>query len=386
MRCNPVIRIALVAHLSEISGAGVALLGTARGLDPARFRAAIVLPGNGPLGRRARGLGIGTVVVANPEKSLASSSLPRRVAIAFSRLVTAVRLAALFRRFDVIYVNSSVSIFPGLAAWLSHRRVVWHIHEVIENPGAAARLKMRVIERLADAVIYASAASEAAFPARRVRRRLIAKNYVGIAQYRDAVRDPRTEQSLGIEENERVVVTNGMFPRKGTDIFARAAAETARMLSSPARFIIIGAATSEHEAFRREVADFIDTCGMKDRIVFAGFRDDLPAILKRADAFVSASRNEAAPIAIIEAMAAGAPVVATDVGDCRAMLGDGRMGLIVAPRDAAALARAIADALENPGAARARAKLAAEWAAREYAPDQFWKPLENLLEDVARET
>ena len=85
---------------------------------------------------------------------------------------------------------------------------------------------------------------------------------------------------------------------------------------------------------------------------FFGWRRDMDAVYGDLDVVVNSSRNEGTPVALIEALAAGRPVVATRVGGTPDLLGEDR-GLLVPPGDPAALAAAILDALRDPEAARA---------------------------------
>jgi glycosyltransferase involved in cell wall biosynthesis len=114
----------------------------------------------------------------------------------------------------------------------------------------------------------------------------------------------------------------------------------------------------------------IEAAGGGDQAVrLLGHRDDVPAILAAADLFVLASDYEAAPMAILEAMASGLPVIATAVGSVPEIVRDGETGLLVSPRQpeaiAQALARLVADpglraAMGDAGAARHRAHFSAE--------------------------
>jgi glycosyltransferase involved in cell wall biosynthesis len=84
------------------------------------------------------------------------------------------------------------------------------------------------------------------------------------------------------------------------------------------------------------------------RIVLLGHRDDVARILTAADLFVLASEREAAPMAILEAMAAGLPVIATAVGSVPEIVSEGETGRLVAPGQPEALARALAELASDP--------------------------------------
>lgn len=81
--------------------------------------------------------------------------------------------------------------------------------------------------------------------------------------------------------------------------------------------------------------------GLGDSVFFVGFRDDVQALLNRAEVVVMPSRTEGLPMTLIEAMAAGKPVVAAAVGGIPEVLEDGRTGLLVPPEDPRALAGAL---------------------------------------------
>lgn len=102
--------------------------------------------------------------------------------------------------------------------------------------------------------------------------------------------------------------------------------------------------------------------GLAARVTFLGWRDDVAAELARVDALVLPSRAEGLPLVVLEAMLAGVPVLATDVGGVRECLEPEQTGLLVPPEDAGALAKALRRLL---GDAELRARLAA--AARERA-------------------
>ena len=86
---------------------------------------------------------------------------------------------------------------------------------------------------------------------------------------------------------------------------------------------------------------------LQDVVALAGTRDDVPELLARADVFALSSRSEGAPVSILEAMAAGLPVVASSVGGVPELVADGETGLLVPPGDPAAMAAALGRLLED---------------------------------------
>ncbi len=112
-------------------------------------------------------------------------------------------------------------------------------------------------------------------------------------------------------------------------------------------------------------------CQHPERIHFTGYRNDVTRILSAADLLVSASESgEGLPRVVIEAMAVGTPVVATDAGGTRELVADGETGLLVPQRNAPALATAMRNALEDSAAAAQRADNARRRIEREFNAEQ----------------
>ena len=93
---------------------------------------------------------------------------------------------------------------------------------------------------------------------------------------------------------------------------------------------------------RAAVAAEVERLGLGGTVELLGTRDDVPALLADADVFVLASDSEGLPMSVLEAMAAGLPVVASAVGGVPELVLDGETGILVGPRDTAALAGALA--------------------------------------------
>src|SRR5262249_3721845 len=117
--------------------------------------------------------------------------------------------------------------------------------------------------------------------------------------------------------------------------------------------------------------------GIADGVLFAGARDDVPELLASFDVFAFPSRFEGLCLAVIEAQAAGVPVVATPVGGIRETVVDGETGVLVPVDDAAALAEAILRLLGDP---QERRRLSEE--ARRRVHDTFSET--RMVEETVR--
>ncbi|MFN3486623.1 MAG: glycosyltransferase, partial [Planctomycetota bacterium] len=126
-----------------------------------------------------------------------------------------------------------------------------------------------------------------------------------------------------------------------------------RAVFPEARMVLVGYGGEESE-LRRAAA----RAGLADAVIFPGERDS-SEVLSSFDLFVQPSLYESQGLAILEAMAAGRPVIATDVGGVRDVVRDGETGLLVPPKDPGALAAALVElarAPERAGALAARAR------------------------------
>jgi glycosyltransferase involved in cell wall biosynthesis len=137
-----------------------------------------------------------------------------------------------------------------------------------------------------------------------------------------------------------------LTPQKGFDVLIQAIA----MLPT-AEVVILG-----EGAERERLERMRDQLGLHDRVRLPGSSDDVPAVLRSVDALVLPSRAEAFPLVVLEAMHAGLPVVASDVGSVSEAVIAGRTGLVVPPDDVSALA----DAIERVLVPRIGPKMGAE--------------------------
>lgn len=138
---------------------------------------------------------------------------------------------------------------------------------------------------------------------------------------------------------------------------------------------------------RQELERLVETEGVADVVEFLGMRKDVAALIRKMHLFAfSTTPDEGLGIALIEAMASGIPVVASDVGACREVLDSGRLGILVTPADPVALADAIDTVLTGTISANARAEFAQQKVFRVFSITDMARQYAVLLGLPAHET
>jgi glycosyltransferase involved in cell wall biosynthesis len=167
-------------------------------------------------------------------------------------------------------------------------------------------------------------------------------------RFGDGLDGSSIRRELGADPEDPLVGVIGRLVRdKGGIHFLRAAAQVAREFPA-ARFLFAGRGTEE-ESLKRTAADL----GISGKVAFLGFREDIPEVTAALDLSVLPSVDCDASSAVLkEAMAAGRPVVATDIGGAAEIVEEGKTGFVVPPGDPEALAAAIVSILRKPDRGR----------------------------------
>jgi glycosyltransferase involved in cell wall biosynthesis len=358
------------------AGAQVHLAALVRGLDRERFSPEVrCLMRGGPLFDELAREGV----------AVESFDLPTiygpRAWRAFARLVRALRRAHV----DVVHCYLvSANIFGGLAARAAGIPVVTSRRDVGISRNWRLRLfEGTVVNPLVDAVTANSASVAAAARAERflaAEKVTLIPNGVDLQRF-DPARHPAeaARAALGLSAEEMVVGSVGhLSPVKGHADLLEAAAVLARG-GTPLRVLLVG-----DGPLRASLEDTARSLGIPERVVFAGVRDDVPAVLAAMDVFVLPSHTEGMSNALLEAMAMARPIVATAVDGNADVVRDGVTGRLVPPRDPPTLAGALAALLDDPAAARSLGCAARRHVAEEHSLPVMVSRYERLYQELAR--
>jgi glycosyltransferase involved in cell wall biosynthesis len=165
------------------------------------------------------------------------------------------------------------------------------------------------------------------------------------------VPDPLVRERLraryGIDARTPLVVSVGaLVERKGHD-FLLTAAHFLKEKGYHLRYLICG-----EGPLHRTLEDQVQALGIAQEVQFTGFCPNVPELLAAADFFVHVPHHEGLGVAVIEALAAGLPTIASRVGGIPELIEEGKAGILVPPQDAESLSRSLLHLLDNPSLAR----------------------------------
>jgi glycosyltransferase involved in cell wall biosynthesis len=351
----------------------------------------VLLLSDGPFRERleARGVPVSLACDANVSR-IRKNTLHLSWLSALPGIVRQVR--AIARRaapFDVLFLNTQKALVLGaLGKPLHRKKIVWHLHDIMSSDhfGPAQRLVVRWLARYAvDHVIansQASAASLVELAGYAPDAVPVVHNGVDIDEFRqvDAPDMGTLRRRFGLPEH---VYLAGLFgrlaPWKGQHVAIEALARIPDM-----HLVLVGSALFGEQRYVETLHSLAARLGVEDRLIFAGFRDDMPAWMKAVDIILHTS-TEPEPFGrvIVEGMAAGRPVIAAAAGGVTEILRHRVNGWLIPPCDPAALVDAIETLRAAPELAGRVARVALDDAANRFSVGSY---LEQMKRSIAGAT
>lgn len=291
-------------------------------------------------------------------------------------------LISLLKNLEIDVVQShgyGATTFGRIAArWLGIGNVL-HEHANLTDTPWFQKIPDRLLDPVTDVAIAVSESTrEFCIRARKLSPERVKKVYLGAPLDEFVPFSPEARrgarEKLGFGADEKIVGTvTRLMESKGNRYLIEAAAILARKRPD-VRIAVVGEGPlrSELEARAREL-------GVAERVSFLGFQRDVAPAIAAFDVSVFPSLWEGTPLTVFEAMAMRKPIVATSVDGLRDVLGDDDNALVVPPRDAGALARALERVLDEPGLAPRLSERARE-TSRRFDIRTFVRKMEKLYE------
>jgi glycosyltransferase involved in cell wall biosynthesis len=380
------VKVVYSNHTSVVSGAERSLLTMIRALE-GYVEPLLACPA-GDLAERARSAAIPVVEV--PAINASFKVHPRHTTRGFADLFRhrrAVGTAAESFGADIIHANS---IRSGLAVGARSRRpLVVHLRDVLPQSHAGALVRRR-LNYAADALVANSKHTAASFgrPGLDVIANPVDREYFdAISQRRETMRE-----ALDLPTDATVFAVVGQItPWKGQDTAIKALAEV-RSRGVQATLLIIGAplftaasGRDDNHAFERQLHALSDAAGVHEHVMFLGQREDVPALLRAADALLMPSWEEPFGRSAAEAMAVGTPVIATSRGGTSEFIVEGEDGLLEDPHDLSGWAAGMQRLAEDVGLRERLASAARAKAQRLFGLPQYRRALIEVYERCLRD-
>lgn len=385
--------VCFVNHAAETGGAEFALVRLVLSLDRSEWHPVAVFCEEGPAVELLRSRSIETYVIplgAGLGK-VRRGSLGSLGWLGGGRAFTAVsyilKLARFFRErgVDIVHTNSmKAHVLGGIAAKLLRIPLVWHLRDSLHPlclPPMAMRWMRFLARHLPDALVAVSqsVARDALGPTKAARAHVV---YDGIiSECFSAPACPQADTEGGAK-TWTVGIVGRLCEWKGQHLFLEAAAALIEK-GLPIRFEVIGGALFGQEQYAERLKQFVNSSGLAPHVCFHGFVSDVSTRLLDLDLLVHASTApDPCPNVVIEAMAAGVPVVGANSGGVPELLDGGACGFLFAMDDARALSRCIEMALGNEAMRRRIAHDAWDRANRCFRSERVvgevsavWRPL-----------
>lgn len=342
------LRVVYFDHCAQLSGGELALARLLPALtddvDPL-----VILGEHGPLEEVLADRGVLSEVIAldpdlahtNRHEVSALQTGPRTMVATVSAIVNLIRRLRELQP-DLVHTNSlKAALIGGVAGRLAGVPVVWHIRDRMADdylPTSAIRLVRTAARFLPTEIVVNSAATRDALG---IEPASVVHSPVDL----DAFSRERSGSDAPAEL--RIVMVGRLARWKGQSVFLDAFAKAFPV--GGARAALAGAALFGEDAYERQIAEQVERLGIADRVDFLGFVEDIPGLLADSDVLVHASTvPEPFGQVVVEGMAAGLTVVATDVGGPAEVITDGVDGMLFPPNDVDALAELLFGLASSP--------------------------------------
>jgi glycosyltransferase involved in cell wall biosynthesis len=382
------LRVAFVNHTAELGGGEIALLELVRNLDVSLISPIVILFANGPLVPLLREtIEVHVVSLSSDVLKAKKDQLNLRTLVRSGPVLDTAsfmyRLRGLLRSLNpnVVYTNSlKADLLGGVTARLLGIPVVWHVRDRISPeyiPGNIVKI-FRIFAKIIPTRIIANSAST-----------LFSISAESMSQ-RDAGQGVVIHDGVDIEKytvhdecSKDHWITIGLIgrisPWKGQDVFIEAVRLIYRYYPN-VRFQIIGSVTFGETDFCQRIQQLLQMYKLTDIIELVGFESNIPRRLSTLDIVVHASViPEPFGQVIIEAMAAGKPVIATNGGGVPEIVCDGINGILIPMKDAESMALAMTKLIVDKALCSRMGSAARSHVSENFTISKTVKAVENLL-------
>lgn len=337
---------------AELYGADIVLLNLIKGLDKTKYNPIVILPCEGPLVKKMQQDNINVEVIPYPILRRQYFNIKGMFKYLYDYLKYAKVLKTKLREYkiDIIHVNT-IAVLEGIYLKKKlNKRLIWHIHEILEKPKIVSKFLSKLVAKYSDDVIVVSNAVKENLENKANFNNKIKVIYNGV---NNEVFNSDSETEYLKEEfkipNDAVVI--GMIGRINSWKGQSDLLEASKILLKKYKnlyLLFIGGVFKGQEWRKSELEDKIKAQENSNRIIISDFRNDISNIHNLIDIFVLPSTNpDPLPTVVLEAMATSKPIVGYRHGGICEMVEEGYNGLLAEPNNVHELSKKIEEILLN---------------------------------------
>ncbi len=304
-------------------------------------------------------------------------------------IICIVGLVRLIKRknIKIVHINEIYDIYAGIASFIAGVPCVWHIRA--EPLQWIKWFLSRIVLVFAKKVIVVSkSVQNQVF--KKVNGRKVNILYdpgPDLIKFNPEIDGSLVRKEFGIFKDDFLITqVSKLVEQKGHENLIRAAPIVLKSFPNN-RFMIVGGQLEgkHHEKYANYIKALPSKLGIKEKVIFTGYREDIQRIISASDIIVHCPMYpDPFPGVVLQGMAVGKPVIASNLGGACEQIEDGISGILIEPSNHNSLASAICSLLKNNEKRQNLGKIAAELVASKYTPDRFFKNLSKIYNEIIR--
>lgn len=380
------LKILFISHSSAMVGAERSLLLLLKNMDRDCFDPIVILPASGPLKEEIKYLNIKTYEVKSPwwvsgGKRNVIWTILRFGYNIIQEVITLDRLYKIIKRgkIDVIYTNTIVNFSGAIISCIAQKPHIWHIREILPgNPDLnfflSHRICFKFISKLSNIIVTNSYATAEQFQGIKSNNCIrVIYNAVNLNEFKNIPPFPNINR---VKTTDYLVAVIGSLQKRKAQDDAIKAVKIAKETIPNIKLLIIGEGGKE---FKNYLKNLTLKLGISDNIIFTGYRDDVTSILCHCKLLLVPSWNEPFGRVVIEAFAAGIPVIGTNSGGVKEIIKDGVTGYLVPPKNPVKIAEKLIYLFNHPELAKEMGNIGKETVRGKFNAQCYTRNIEKII-------
>jgi glycosyltransferase involved in cell wall biosynthesis len=391
------IRIAFIEQDSGIGGAEVNLFYLFEGMNRELISPVVIVPFEGPLTEHLKEMKIEYRVIRQFKFfSTSTYILGKKIFNPFAILydififlptIWSLKNFLKEEKINLVHTNSMLAhIYGAIAAKLAGIPCIWHMQDIVDQKmvvGLARRAVVFLGRILPKKIVVVSKAVGQMFEGKSVQKVQIVYNGTDINKFSTEIDGSGIRKEFKIADDEFAVgIVGRLVIWKGQGAFLKAASIILSKIPNT-KFLIIGETTFGDKKYKDDLYKLTCELGIESKVIFLGYRDDVPNIIRAMDILVHASlKPEPFGLVIIEGMASGIPVVASNQGGTLEIIEHGKDGFLVNPEETDTLAKRIIELLRDRSLRSKFAEAARKKVVEQFSINNFTSEFQKIYLEV----